>query len=140
MYLELSETMERKINNLTKILEKFCQETACGTPVLVEGKKDIEALRRLNIPCTAITIKNSGKVLEDVLEEIRSSEVIVFVDFDRHGSELAKKIMFQLEHRRVKVNLVFWRMIRALVRRDVKDIEGLPSYIESLKEEAKPTA
>jgi hypothetical protein len=47
--------------------------------------------------------------------------------------------MFQLEHRRVKVNLVFWRMIRALVRRDVKDVEGLPSYIESLKEEAKPT-
>jgi len=138
--LELSKTMERKLNNLTKILERLCTEAACGTPILVEGKKDVEALRKLNIFCTTITVKDSGKVLEDVLEEVRSAEVIVFVDFDRHGSELAKKILYQLEHRRVKANLVFWRMIRALVRRDVKDVEGLPSYIESLKEEAKPTA
>ncbi len=132
-----TETTERKINNITKILEKLCQEIVSGTPVLVEGKKDIEALRRLNIPCTAITVKNSGKVLEDVLEEIRTPEVIIFVDFDRHGSELAKRIKYQLEHRHVKANLVFWRMIRALVRRDVKDVEGLPTYIENLKEDAK---
>ena len=128
--------MERKANNLAKMFERLCEETAGGTPILVEGKKDVEALRRLNVFGTAITMKDSGKVLEDVLEEVRSREVIVFVDFDRHGSELAKRILFQMEHRRVKVNLVFWRMIRALVRRDVKDVEGLPSYMERLREEA----
>ena len=135
----MSETMERKANNLAKMFERLCKETAGGTPILVEGKKDVEALRRLNVLGTAITMKDSGKVLEDVLEEVRSREVIVFVDFDRHGSELAKRILFRLERRRVKVNLVFWRMIRALVRRDVKDVEGLPSYMERLREEANLT-
>jgi len=135
----LSEAMERKANSLSRVLERLCKATAEGTPILVEGKKDVEALRRLNVLGTMITLMDSGRVLEDVLEEVREREVIVFVDFDRHGSELAKRVLFRLERRRVKANLVFWRMIRALVRRDVKDVEGLPSYLERLREEASLT-
>ena len=43
------------------------------------------------------------------------------------------KITQYLEEKRVKVNSVFWRKLSGLVRRDVKDIEGIPSYLEKLK-------
>jgi len=33
----------------------------------------------------------------------------------------------------VKVNLTFWRRLKALLKRNVKDVEGLPSYLKSLK-------
>ncbi|MEM2921171.1 MAG: hypothetical protein QXF26_02505 [Candidatus Bathyarchaeia archaeon] len=133
----MPETAERKLNNISRVLEKLCKEASYGIPILVEGKNDVEALRMLNVIGETIAMKNSGRVLDDMLQEIRSHEVIVFVDFDRHGSELAKKILLRLEHRGVKANLAFWRMIRALVRRDVKDVEGLPTYLQHLKEDVE---
>ena len=129
----MSVASERKLERLTEILDKLSAKIVLGTPVLVEGKKDVQALRRLNILGTMITIKDSGKVLEDLLYEFQGPEVIAFVDFDKHGTELTKEILCHMERRRIRVNTVFWRKTRALVRRDVKDVEGLPSYLERLK-------
>jgi hypothetical protein len=35
---------------------------------------------------------------------------------------------------KITPNLVFWRRLKGLVGRDVKDIEGLASYLETLKD------
>jgi hypothetical protein len=34
---------------------------------------------------------------------------------------------------KITPNLLFWRMLLGLVVRDVKDIEGLATYLETLK-------
>ena len=78
-------------------------------------------------------MKHSGQILFDFLDQLPDREVVLLVDFDDYGASLASKITKYLEEKRVKVNSVFWRRIRGLVRRDVKDIEGLPSYLEKLK-------
>ena len=125
-----------KIERLTKILEKLASKTASGTPIIVEGKKDVQALKRLNVLGTTITLKNTGKIIEDALDELQTSEVIVFVDFDDHGTELTKEILHHMERRGTRTNLVFWKQVRALVRRDIKDVEGLPSYLNNLKQKS----
>jgi 5S rRNA maturation endonuclease (ribonuclease M5) len=80
-----------------------------------------------------ICIKNSGKILPDLLDAVQSKSVIVLVDFDDEGITLVKMISIYLEKMGVKVNLTFWRRIKALLKRHVKDVEGLPSYLEKLK-------
>jgi 5S rRNA maturation endonuclease (ribonuclease M5) len=138
--LTLSEKTNRRLKRLTQILEKLSIKAEKGIPILVEGRKDIIALKKLNINGNAISVKNAGKVLEDMLDEIKGKEAVIFVDFDEHGSELAKRIKTQLEHRRVKANLTFWKTIRSLVRKDVKDIEGIPSYLENLSQNSSHIA
>jgi 5S rRNA maturation endonuclease (ribonuclease M5) len=126
-------TYERILERLPKTLERLSRKAATGVPVIVEGKKDVAALARLGIYGPTITVKAQGMVLEDCLDEADGPEAVVFVDFDKHGTELAKEITRCLESRRVKVDMSFWREVRGMVRKEVKDIEGLPTYLESLK-------
>ena len=127
---------ERKFELLMKILQKLCKKDERSIPILVEGKKDLSALRRLGIRGEVFCVRNSGKVLVDSLDEVQNEEVILLVDFDEYGIALAKDIIQYLERKGVKVNSIFWNEIRALVKRDVKDVEGLPSYLEKLKKRA----
>ena len=103
----------------------------------MEGKKDSLALLKLGIVGSTIQVKGSGRVLEDCLELDFGNEVVVLVDFDEHGTELAKEIVKILEPRKIKIDLKIWKEIRALVRKDIKDIEGLPSYLERLKKKVQ---
>jgi 5S rRNA maturation endonuclease (ribonuclease M5) len=127
---------ERKLDELHKIFRKLADKSM-ETVILVEGKKDRSALRVLGVRGNIICMKHSGQILFDVLDQVPDREVILLVDFDDYGTSLAIKITQYLEEKRVKVNSVFWRKLRGLVRRDVKDIEGIPSYLEKLKK--RPT-
>lgn len=124
---------ERKLELLTKLLQKLCMSGEKGVPIIVEGKKDLAALRKLGVDGRIVCVKSSGKVLVDLLDAVQSDEVALFVDFDDSGVSLAKGITQYLEGRGVKVNSVFWREARSLVRRDVSEVEGFPSYLEKLK-------
>jgi 5S rRNA maturation endonuclease (ribonuclease M5) len=128
----------KKLERLNEILEKLSKKSDLKIPIIVEGKKDFSALRRLGVNSEAVFIRNSGKVLADFLDEVKAEEVILLVDFDEYGVTLAKNITQYLEGKGVKVNSIFWKWIKAIVKRDVKDIEGLPSYLEKLKKNIEP--
>jgi 5S rRNA maturation endonuclease (ribonuclease M5) len=129
---QVSGWRERKLNELNEIFLKLADKSM-ETVVLVEGKKDRSALRVLGVRGSIVCMKHSGQILFDFLDQLPYKEVVLLVDFDDYGASLARKVTQYLEEKRVKVNSVFWRKIRGLVRRDVKDIEGLPSYLERLK-------
>lgn len=119
-----------------QILEHLAEESAKGTPIIVEGKKDIKTLRMLAVEGKIISAKTGGKSLLEVISEIEKTstrEVILLLDFDRRGRELTKKLKQHLEKIGIKLNLKFWSELSKLVGIEVKDIEGLASYMETLK-------
>jgi len=121
---------------LSKLLEKLAIEAAKGLPIVVEGKKDVSALNQLNIEGKIVSSKTSGKSFFDTLTEIEQQkvrEVILLLDFDRRGVEWTHRLKQHLEKTKIKPNLDFWNQLYGLVGRDLKDIEGLPSYLETLK-------
>ena len=122
----------RKLERLLELIQKLDIQSET-TPILVEGKNDRISLRKLGIHGQIICVKSSSHILYDALDDIASSEIILLVDFDEYGTSLAKTILQYLEKKRVKVNAHFWRRVKALVHRDVKDIEGFSSYLEKLK-------
>ena len=124
-----------RLETLMKILDRLCEDSEAGLPIIVEGRADVEVLRSLGVRGRIFTVKERGKSLVDVVDEVRgvAEEAIILVDFDRRGREYALKLTKSLQMLGVKPNLSYWKEIMCLVGKWVKDVEGLPSYIETLK-------
>ena len=132
----MSTSLQRKTEKLAQLLERLAAEAATHTLIVVEGQNDIEALEELAIEGNMISVKTAGKSFLDVVTEIEgqnNSKVILLLDFDRRGREWAKRLRRRLEEKRIKVDISFWNRLRVLVRHEIKDVEGLPSYLKTLK-------
>ena len=132
----MSTGLQRKAEKLSKLLEKLMMTSAKGIPVVVEGQKDVVALRKLNVDGPVISSKTSGKSFLDTLteiEQLKVREVILLLDFDRRGVEWTHRLKQHLEKTKIKPNANFWNELYGLVGRDIKDIEGLPAYMATLK-------
>lgn len=130
-------SLERKYEALNESLVKLAKKADEGVPILVEGTKDLVALERLGIRGKIICVKSSNRVLVDLLDTIKDKETVVLVDFDRTGERLAERIVTYLQRKGVNANSSLWKRIGSLVKHDVKDVEGLPSYLEKIKENLK---
>jgi len=132
----MSTRLKEKEEKILLTLECLAQESAKGIPIIVEGKKDVEALRALAIEGNIIEAKTGGKSMLNVISEVEAygtREVILLLDFDRRGREWTKSLKQHLEKMQIKANVVFWKKLRTIVGREVKDVEGLTSYMETLK-------
>jgi len=132
----LSSHLREKEEKILHVLECLSEESAKGTPIIVEGKKDIKALRVLAVEGKVISAKTGGKCFLDVVSEVEkmgAREVILLLDFDRRGIELTKNLKQHLEKTGIKPNLTFWSELSSLVGNEVKDVEGLATYMETLK-------
>lgn len=134
---ELPTSLERKYGALNESLVKLAKKADGGIPILVEGAKDLVALERLGIRGKIVCVKSSNRVLVDLLDTIKDKEAVVLVDFDRTGKRLAERIVTYLQRKGVNANSSLWKRIGSLVKHDVKDVEGLPSYLEKIKENLK---
>jgi 5S rRNA maturation endonuclease (ribonuclease M5) len=130
----MSSSYGRRLEELTSLIGRLSEEASKGVPIIVEGKKDALTLQKLGITGRIICVKKSRKPLYDFLDEVcQGSEVIILTDFDRRGAQLSRDITQYLQGKNIEPNLHFWREIGSLIRRDVKDVEGLASYMEKLK-------
>ncbi len=132
----MSDKLKNRREKILQLLDKLSSENAKGVPVVVEGQKDIAALRQLGVSGTIVSSKTSGKSFLDILTEIESlnvRRVILLLDFDRRGVEWTHKLKQHLEKTKITPNLSFWNELYGLVGRDLKDIEGLPTYLETLR-------
>jgi 5S rRNA maturation endonuclease (ribonuclease M5) len=131
----LSTRLQERIEKVQLLIEKLGTDSAKGCLIIVEGQKDYRALRRLGINGKILTAKTSKKSFLDLTAEIEkypSLQVILLLDFDRRGKELTKRLVQHLETARIKTNTGYWKELQALIGRDVKDIEGIPTYLQTL--------
>ncbi|MCZ2856260.1 MAG: toprim domain-containing protein [Candidatus Bathyarchaeota archaeon] len=132
----MSDKLRNRFEKILQLLEQLVMEAAKDTLIVVEGQNDIEALKELKVKGNIISVKTAGKSFLDILMEIEEqniSQVILLLDFDRRGREWAKRLKQSLEEKRIKVNINFWNKLHALAGRNIKDVEGLPAYLETLR-------
>ncbi len=131
----MSDKLKKRLEKIQELLAKLAAESAKGIPIVVEGQKDVSALHQLNVEGKIVSSKTSGKSFLDILTEIENlqvREVVLLLDFDRRGVEWTHRLKQHLEKTRISPNLTFWNGLYGLVGHDVKDIEGLPAYLETL--------
>jgi 5S rRNA maturation endonuclease (ribonuclease M5) len=132
----LSTRLKEKEEKILEVLESLAEASAKGTPIVVEGKKDVEALHASGVAGAMLTVKTGGKSFLDAVSEIEKMgvpEVILLLDFDRRGKEGTKHLKRSLERAKIKPNVKFWRKLSALVGKEVQCIEGLTAYMVTLR-------
>ena len=136
----MSTHLKEKLERIELIVEKLLQESAKGVPIVVEGKKDTQALRELGVNGRVLTLKTGGKNFLQATTEIETSNserVILLLDFDRRGREATKRLHLDLERLRIKPDLKFWKELKALVGHEIQCIESLPNYLRTLHEKTQ---
>ncbi len=133
----MSTHLKEKEEKIQQIITKLTEESAKGKPIVVEGKKDAQALRMLGVNGPILTVKTGGKSFLEATAEIEkfgAREVILLLDFDRRGREATKRVRETLERTKIKVNIKFWHELHAMVGREIQCIESLTSYLNTLQE------
>ena len=132
----MSTRLKEKLEKIKQILANLSQKAIKGIPIIVEGRKDVEALRALGVKGAILTVKTGGKSFLEAMNEIEKtgvSEVILLLDFDRRGKQGTLLLKEDLERLKIKPDLDFWRALSALTGRDLQCIEGLRSYVDTLE-------
>ena len=125
---------------LLSIMEELQKCAKQGIPILIEGKKDEEALNKLGINGNFIKVSGSPFKLYEIAEIAteNSSRVIILTDFDKKGKELAKKLSEDIQGLGYHPDLEIRRKIMGMTHKYIKDIESLSRHIRQLKLEECP--
>lgn len=126
-----TEDLERA-ERLREVIEALC-EINRHFPVVVEGKRDLQALRRLGLTGEIIPL-HQGKGLYDFSEELaeKFSRVIVLLDWDAKGEKLFRSLTENL-HGHWEEYAAFRELLRMLCQKDIKDIESIPALLLRLE-------
>jgi len=120
--------MQETTNELLEWIDKIKNSDKI---VIVEGKEDKAALKRLGI--TKVVQLNKRPLYKVVEELIRKGkEVIILTDLDKKGKQLYGKLNHDLGRFGVKIDNKFRHFL--FKHTQLRQIEGLDSYIERLKD------
>ena len=121
-----------RAERLREVLEAL-YEVNKRVPVIVEGKRDAIALRRLGLIGEIITL-HRGKGLYDFCEDIaeRFSKVIILLDWDEKGESLYRTLSENLSGHWEEFS-AFRGVLKILCQKDIKDIEGIPKLLLRLE-------
>lgn len=121
-----------------RIFEELRARSNAGVPIIVEGRRDEAALRRLGIAGRVHCLKARGESRHEFLDRLDGTkQAIVFTDFDREGKKLETWLYKELSQRGVKSDLKLWIRMRSLARTEVRSVEELPSFIRTLEIRAR---
>ena len=125
---------EKSLEDLEEALFGLREENKT-VPIIVEGDKDIEALRKLNITGEIIRF-NVGLSIPDFCDMIsqKYKNIILLTDWDRKGGYLCSTIKKNLESR-VGCNTRYREIFAK--RSMIRTLEGLPSWIETLRKKIR---
>jgi 5S rRNA maturation endonuclease (ribonuclease M5) len=100
-------------------------------PIIVEGEKDITALRKLELTGEILRF-NTGQSIPDFCDTIaqKHRKIILLTDWDWRGGRLGSTIKKHLENR-VECNMRYRQMFAQHCM--CRTVEGIPSWLQTLQ-------
>ncbi|MBI5213024.1 MAG: hypothetical protein HY957_06585 [Nitrospirae bacterium] len=122
--LERTERLKEVFETLYEINKRI--------PIIVEGRRDVRALRKIGLVGEIITL-HTGKGLYEFCDDIaeRFHRIILLMDWDEKGESLHKNVSGHLKGLWEEFS-PFREIIKILCQKDIKDIEGIPVLLERL--------
>ena len=98
-------------------------------PIIVEGKKDEEALRKLGASGTIIRL-NTGQSIFQFCEELARDykQVIILTDWDAKGQQLFNRLKRDLQNNCVKAIDNFWLEFKRYCSKEIHEVEFLTKF------------
>ncbi len=124
--------MTQKSDRLLSIFDKY-REKNREVPILVEGKRDVSSLRRLDFQGELISLNSGHSLLGKVeLMSDKYSEVIILTDFDQKGVFLKKRITSYFKSMGTEPDTYLWTFVLRYL--PAKTVEELPWAYENALE------
>lgn len=104
-------------------------------PVLVEGEKDVAALRELGLQGELVRVKGP-EALFTVAEHVAAAghrKVIVLMDWDRTGGHTARLMTEALEANGVRCDASYRKAFAHATKKEVVCVEALARYVGNLR-------
>jgi len=98
-----------------------------GSIVVVEGKRDTSALKKLGFSGQIIEFHKFGGIVNFADYVARYEKLIILFDRDRKGRYLTGKTI-QLLQRRTKIDLSFKRKLTVITKGKIRFVEQLVCY------------
>ena len=126
-----TEILNRKISEaLVLYIKKLNDESKNGSLVVVEGKRDVRALRSMGFIGKILMLCHNNNFDRFISEAGKYHKIILLLDLDRKGRSLTKKAAILLEGKKHVIDLYFRRNLSSITCGRVKQIEELSKYAE----------
>ena len=123
---------KERFEELESILDDIDAFDGC---VIVEGKKDIRALKALGLDLDLLCVQRDGGPLRmaEILSE-RGTEAMILTDWDDKGNILADELEHHLSNSCIRYDSETRKRLRDICIKDIKDVESLDSLYVRLKD------
>ncbi len=122
--IERAERLKEFLSSLYEINKRV--------PIIVEGRKDVIALRRLGFIGEIITV-HAGKGLYEFCQNIseKFNRVVLLLDWDENGDILYKKLSTEMKGLWEEF-APFREIIKIMCQKDIRNIEDIPALLNRL--------
>ncbi|MEW6002080.1 MAG: hypothetical protein AB1638_05465 [Nitrospirota bacterium] len=121
-----------RAERLREVIEAL-REVNESVPVIVEGKKDESALRRLGLTGEIIKL-HEGKSLYEFSDDIaeKFDRIVILLDWDKRGECLKKALSRYLKGHWEEFSS-YRDLLRLLCQKELSHIEGIPKLLMRLE-------
>jgi|Deesub1362B_J571_1020462.scaffolds.fasta_scaffold30382_2 5S rRNA maturation endonuclease (ribonuclease M5) len=128
---------EMEIRELRIVLDELLRASKAGAIIVVEGASDRRSLRDLGVEGEIVLASIQPDVelvdsLANSLENLKTAEVIILSDWDVEGRKIERRLGRLFKSRGISVNTEYRRRIFKIVGKDVRSVENLSRYLESV--------
>lgn len=118
------------------ILDKL-EDASSSMPIVVEGLRDVEAMRKLGLKDNVVSL-GKGLTVFAFSERLskRHASAVILTDWDRKGGKLARMLKDAFGANGIRADTDLRAKLVLLTKKDIKDIESLPRYVERLRDMA----
>ncbi|RLJ09792.1 MAG: hypothetical protein DRP15_02410 [Candidatus Aenigmatarchaeota archaeon] len=119
--------MNMKIEPETREFKEVIDELNHCT-VIVEGKNDANALKKLGVNIKNIVKINSrplAEVVYRISETRKATEVVILTDFDQEGRRIASRLRVLLQRYKIHVNSSLRRSVMRFGRTRIEDLKNI---------------
>ncbi len=125
---------QERLEELEKVLERLT-EMLGDHVILVEGNKDVAALRSVGIDGDVFCVQVGGGPVKAAEYVWRAGKrAIILTDWDRRGGSLARDLRVNLASLGVEYDDTIRSDIAFLIRPYAKDVESLDSIVKLLQQ------
>lgn len=114
-------------------MKRLNDESLNGALVVVEGLRDMRALRSIGFEGSIMMFCHNGGRNTLVDEAAKYRKTILLLDLDQEGRSLTKKAALLLEEKKSVIDLFFRRELASVTRGRVRHIEELSRFKDHLQ-------
>ena len=125
---------EDEVQKLQKFVNMLNEESTNGAVVVVEGKRDVNALVSVGFKGNVVTL-NNFKGLNRLVENLeRTSKIILMLDMDRTGKYLTHKILTLLQYKGNNVDMFYKKTLSEITKGKVRHTEEIMIYAKYISD------